>query len=124
MSSFPVPSALDARTQAFPILTAAQISRVRALSDLRSVKASEILFEPGVTRVPFFVLLSGAMEIVQPILADERSIAKHGPGEFTGEMTMISGQRCLVLGRVTETWRIFGVERRRTALADRAETLS
>lgn len=102
MSSFPVPSALDARTQAFPILTAAQISRVRALSDLRSVKASEILFEPGVTRVPFFVLLSGAMEIVQPYLGGVRSIAKHVRGEFTGEMTMISGQRCLVLGRVTE----------------------
>src|SRR5437899_9682430 len=42
------------------------------------------------------------MEIVQPDLAGERPIAKHGPGEFTGEMTMISGRRCLVLGRVTE----------------------
>ena len=26
----------------------------------------------------------------------------HGPGSFTGEITMISGQRCLVRGRVTE----------------------
>ena len=42
------------------------------------------------------------MEIVQPDLAGERPIATHGPGEFTGEMTMISGQRCLVRGRVTE----------------------
>jgi len=25
----------------------------------------------------------------------------HAPGEFTGEITMISGQRCLVRGRVT-----------------------
>lgn len=97
-----VPSALDARTQAFPILTPAQISRVRALSESRQVKAGEILFAPDDTNVPFFVLLSGAMEIVQPDLAGERPIAKHGPGEFTGEMTMISGRRCLVLGRVTE----------------------
>jgi len=42
------------------------------------------------------------MEIVQPDLGGEHLVAKHGPGEFTGEMTMISGQRCLVLGRVTE----------------------
>jgi thioredoxin reductase (NADPH) len=42
------------------------------------------------------------MEIVHPHLSGERLTAKHGPGEFTGEMTMISGQRCLVLGRVTE----------------------
>lgn len=41
------------------------------------------------------------MEIVQPDLSGEREIATHGPGEFTGEITMISGQRCLVRGRVT-----------------------
>lgn len=102
MSASLVPSALDARTQAFPILTPAQISRVRALSESRHLKAGEILFAPDDTNVPFFVLLSGAMEIVQPDFAGERPIAKHGPGEFTGEMTMISGRRCLVLGRVTE----------------------
>jgi thioredoxin reductase (NADPH) len=28
-------------------------------------------------------------------------IATHGPGQFTGEITMISGQQCLVRGRVT-----------------------
>src|SRR6202045_2368965 len=103
MSSQPVPSALDARTQAFPILTASQISRIRSVGKLRHVQAGEILFEPGDMNVPFFVLLSGRMEIVQPDLAGERAIAKHGPGGFTGEMTMISGRRCLVRGRVTES---------------------
>jgi thioredoxin reductase (NADPH) len=42
------------------------------------------------------------MEIVQPALIGESRIATHGPGAFTGEMTMISGRRCLVRGRVTE----------------------
>src|SRR6267154_6234236 len=102
MSSLPVPSAVDARTQAFPVLTAAQISRVRSGSKVREVKKGEILFEPGDTNVPFFVLLSGGMEIVQPDLAGERLVATHALGEFTGEMTMISGHRCLVLGRTTE----------------------
>ncbi|HKH98181.1 MAG TPA: Crp/Fnr family transcriptional regulator, partial [Candidatus Sulfotelmatobacter sp.] len=102
MSAWPVPSALDARTQAFPVLTAAQIARVRPGSKLRKVEPGEILFQPGDTEVPFFVLLSGNMEIVQPDLTGERPITTHGPGEFTGEITMISGQRCLVRGRVTE----------------------
>ena len=102
MSSPPIPSALDARTQTFPVLTEAQINRVRSSSKPRQAKKGEILFEPGDTSVPFFVLLSGGMEIVQPDLAGEHLIATHGPGEFTGEMTMISGRRCLVLGRVTE----------------------
>src|SRR5579872_3663292 len=100
-SSPPVPSALDARTQAFPVLTAAQINRVRATAKLRQVQTGEILFEPGDTNVPFFVLLSGHMEIVQPACEGERPIATHDAGEFTGEMTMITGRRCLVRGRVT-----------------------
>jgi len=102
MSSPLIPSALDARTQAFPVLTAAQIARIRPLGKLRPAAAGDILFKPDDTNVPFFVLLSGNMEIVQPSLAGERMVATHGPGGFTGEMTMISGHRCLVLGRVTE----------------------
>jgi thioredoxin reductase (NADPH) len=103
MSSAPIPSALDAQTQTFPVLSASQIARVRSCcGKLRPVKPGDILFEPGDSNVPFFVLLSGSMEIVQPTYEGERPIAKHGPGEFTGEMTMISGRQCLVRGRVTE----------------------
>ena len=101
-SSSLIPSALDPQTQAFPILTEGQISRIRPVGKVRRVERGEILFEPGDTDVPLFVLLSGKMEIVQPGLTGERPIAKHQPGGFTGEITMISGRRCLVRGRVTE----------------------
>ena len=47
-------------------------------------------------------MLSGTMEILQPGLSGERLITTHRSGDFTGEMSMISGQRCLVLGRITE----------------------
>jgi thioredoxin reductase (NADPH) len=102
MPSPPLSSALDARTQAFPVLTPAQINRIRPSGKVRRVTKGDILFDPGDTDVPFFVLLSGRMEIVQPDLSGESIVATHGPGEFTGEMTMISGRRCLVRGRVTE----------------------
>ncbi len=102
MSAWPSPSALDASTQAFPVLTEAQLGRLRRVGKLRKVEPGDILFQPGDSAVPFFVLLSGSMEIVQPGLEGDVAIATHGPGEFTGEMTMISGQRCLVLGRVTD----------------------
>lgn len=102
MSSPTVPSALDANTQTFPVLTPAHIDRVRSLGNVRSVQRGEVLFEPGDTSVPFYVILSGSLEIVQPGLDGERPITTHGPGSFTGEISMISGQRCLVRGRVTE----------------------
>jgi thioredoxin reductase (NADPH) len=100
--AFP-PSALDARTQAFPSLTAAQIDRIRPSGRVRPVDRGEIHFKPNDTEISFFVLLSGGLQIVQPIpTGGERIVATHGPGHFTGEMTMITGQRCLVIGRVTE----------------------
>ena len=98
-----IPSALDARTQGFPVLTASQINRVMPMGRVRKVHLGEILFQPGDTDVPFYVVLSGNIEVVQPDLTGERPIATHGPGEFTGEMTMISGHRCLALGRATQS---------------------
>lgn len=104
MSTWPAPSAYDSRTQSFPQLTSAQIDRIRPEGKLREVKTGEILFEPGDTNVPFFVLLSGALVILQPTPRGESEIVivGHAPGEFTGEISMISGQKCLVRGRVTD----------------------
>lgn len=102
MSSQLTPLIADIRGEAFPVLTAEQINRIRPLSTVRKVKAGEILFEPGDGDVPFFVLLSGSMEIVQPDRHAERPIVNHDAGEFTGEMTTISGRLGLVRGRVTE----------------------
>src|SRR5271163_1755747 len=83
------------RAQAFPHLTAEQIARVRNAGKVRKVATGEISFEPGDINVPFFVLLSGALEIVQPDLNGERLITTHQAGAFTGEMTMISNRGAL-----------------------------
>ncbi len=102
MSTRPALSALDANTQTFPVLTPSQLERVRAASTVRRVKPGEVLFSPGDMNIHFFAVLSGRMEIVQPSFRGERLIITHGPGEFTGEVNMIAGQQCFVLGRVTE----------------------
>ncbi len=102
MSTLPPTSVLNSRTDAFPTLTAAHIERLRRHGKVRGVLKGEILFQPDDTDVPFFVLLSGGMEIVQPTFSGERPIVTHGPGDFTGEITMISGRRSLVRGRVTQ----------------------
>jgi thioredoxin reductase (NADPH) len=102
MAAPPIPSALDATTQTFPTLTEAQINRLLPYGKVRKVKIGETLFAPGDTGVPFFVILSGSLEIVQPDLKGERLIVTHDShGNFTGELTMISGRRTLVRGRVS-----------------------
>lgn len=93
----------ETHPRAFPTLTSEQIDRIRPLGKVRPVRQGEVLFQPGDVSIPFYVLLSGRMEIVQPSLDGERLVARHDPGEFTGEMTMLSGQRTMVFGRVIES---------------------
>jgi thioredoxin reductase (NADPH) len=92
----------ETRPRAFPALTEEQIDRIRPLGRIRQVRSGDVLIKPGDTVIPFYVLLSGRMEIVQPSLDGERMIALHEPGGFTGEMTMLSGARSQVVGRVSE----------------------
>ncbi|MBV8867174.1 MAG: FAD-dependent oxidoreductase [Acidobacteriaceae bacterium] len=101
---------LDSNAQLFPVLTSAQIDRIRPWGHLRNVHQGEVLFEVNDVHFPFFVVLSGSIEIVQPSLHGEQVITTHSPGHFTGEMTMISGQRSLVRGRVTEPGEVIELE--------------
>jgi thioredoxin reductase (NADPH) len=102
MATPPALSALDARTQIFPTLSPAQINRIRPLGRVRHVDRGEILFDLGQTNIPFFVVLSGSLEVVQPSIEGERPITIHTARSFTGELTMISGHRIFVRGRVLE----------------------
>jgi thioredoxin reductase (NADPH) len=110
MSTLPDSEPLYQTPEAFPILTAAQIDRIRVYGKPRSVTAGEVLFEPGDTKVPVFVVLSGSMHILQPRLAEFRRLVTHRPGGFSGEFTMITGQRCMVRGQVGESGEFIEVQ--------------
>ncbi len=113
MSTWPIPSALDAATQTFPVLTAAQTARIAAHGRVRATNFGEVLVEQGDKVVPFFVVTAGEIEIVRPSGATETHITTHGPGQFTGEVNMISGRRTLVRMRVTQAGEVIEVERER-----------
>ncbi len=88
--------------QIFPKLTSAQIDRIEAHGHVRSVQSGEVLIEQGDTSVPFFVVITGEVEIVRPFGAHETLVTVHGSGEFTGEVNMLSGRRSLVRARATK----------------------
>jgi thioredoxin reductase (NADPH) len=90
------------RDQMFPRLSAPQLARLERLGQRRRVQRGEILFEQGQASPEFFVILSGALEIVQPADGKEVPITVHHAGEFTGEANMLSGRRALVRGRIAE----------------------
>src|SRR5689334_18719644 len=96
------PSAIARTDRMFPTLTPEQIARIAAHGKVRPVRRGEVLVEAGDQNVPFFVIASGAVEIVRPSGDSETLVVLHEPGQFTGEVNMLSGRRSLVRARVTE----------------------
>jgi len=86
----------------FPKLTQAQIGRIAAYGRTRSVQTGDILIEQGDTSMPFFVVVTGEVEIVRPFGAHETLITIHGNGQFTGDVNMLSGRRSLVRARASK----------------------
>ncbi len=90
----------------FPKLTPAQVSRIAALGHIRSVQSGEVLIEQGDTSVPFFVVITGEIEIVRPFGAHETLVTVHSSGEFTGEANMLSGRQSFFRARVTRPGKV------------------
>ena len=77
----------------FPKLTPTQLARVVAHGHRRSARRGEVLFEAGDPAASFFVVIAGQVEIVRPSGTGEELVAVHGPGQFTGEVNMLTGRR-------------------------------
>lgn len=97
----------------FPRLTSTQIDRISSIGQRRRVRAGETLFEIGEQHTAFFLVLEGAVEIVRPVAGHEERITVHGPGEFTGEINMLSARRNLVRARALADGSIVVVDRER-----------
>lgn len=78
---------------------------------MRAMNLGEVLVEQGDSAVPFFVVVSGEIEILRPSGAIETLITTHGPGEFTGEVNMISGRRALFRARATKAGSLIELDR-------------
>jgi thioredoxin reductase (NADPH) len=102
----------DARADhVFPTLTPAQVARVAAHGRVRRVEAGVVLVEAGEQTARFFVVTEGLIEIVRPVGTTEDSVATFGPGQFTGEVSMLSGRRGFGRIRAAETGEVIEVDR-------------
>jgi len=95
----------------FPTLTPAQVKRIAAHGKQRSIRSGEVLIEAGARVVPFFVVTAGRVEVVRPSGSTETLVAVHGPGQFTGEVNMLSGRPALVRSRTIESGEVIELDR-------------
>ncbi|HKI09415.1 MAG TPA: cyclic nucleotide-binding domain-containing protein, partial [Nitrososphaeraceae archaeon] len=94
----------------FPKLTPEQIDRTAAYGRTRSVQPGEVLIEQGDTSVPFFVVITGEVEIVRPFGDRETLVTVHSYGEFTGEVNMLSGRRSFFRARATKPGKVIELD--------------
>src|SRR5260370_9942406 len=96
---------------AFPTLDDSELAGLEALGTRRSVAVGEYLYREGDTTYDFYVILSGAAEIVVRSDSEERIITRQGPGRFLGELNLLTGQRVYLSARVVETGEVIVVPR-------------
>jgi thioredoxin reductase (NADPH) len=110
IAAAPSPSAPDV-DQAFPRLTPEQVERVAAHGRMRRVEHGEVLVAAGKLTPKFFVIRTGTIEALNLTSGHEATVTTLLPGQFTGEVTMLSGRRALVTLRVDEPGEVIEVDR-------------
>lgn len=82
----------DLLRQAFPVLTDEQIALLQPFAARKATRAGQVIFEAGSGSSWLVVVLSGRTEIVDRSDGGERVISTSGPGQFTGELGLLTGQ--------------------------------
>jgi len=100
----------DLPGEEMPRLSEAQIARIGAFAKRRPMRAGDILFDRGDENAEVFVILSGVLEIVRSGLAREDRVTALTAGEFTGEVSVLSGHRALVRARVREDGEVLALD--------------
>lgn len=95
----------------FPTLTPAQIRRIAAHGHMRTMQSGEVLVEQGDREIPFFVVVSGEVEIVRPSGAAETLVTIHRPGQFSGEVSMLSGRPAIFRVRAAKPGELIQLDR-------------
>src|SRR5439155_20473442 len=97
--------------QVFPTLTSEQIARVARHGQKRRVQSGEILIQAGQQHFPFFVVTDGKLEGLRTSPAGEDLVGSLGPGQFSGELNLLTGRRGTATIRVIESGEVIELQR-------------
>src|SRR4051794_36541608 len=102
-SPTPAPGFLDPDDPVlFPRLTAAQIEQLAARAETLSLSPGEVLFEQGQRDTPFYVVLSGAIDVIDRQPDGDRYFTQCQPGTFAADISMFTGEPTLARGVIAE----------------------
>ncbi len=88
----------DLNQLAFPVLDAAHVAELAHCThaSLQRFADGETLIDIGDSDFPFYVVSSGEIEILDVSGDAARSIVMHGPGQFTGDVSHVTGNPSVI----------------------------
>src|SRR5580658_3567417 len=108
---------------AFPRLSAAELAVLKPLATAHDYVDGDVIFRAGQADIDLFVVESGRIDILNPI-DNNRVIATHGPGQFSGDIDLLTGRPVIVTAVArgkSRIWRVPGSHLR--ALLNRVPSL-
>jgi signal transduction histidine kinase len=94
----------------FPRLQGDALERVREQGTEMELEPGTVLFQEGDTDYHFFVILEGEVRVTKRVGSEETLLAVHEPGEFSGEISMLTGGPAIATGRAVGRVRVIRVE--------------
>ena len=108
-----------------PRLSSEQFARMTGYGVAQQVLPGDVVFRRGDASYDLIAVDSGSVEIVNPGTDDqgEAVLATYGPGDFLGELSLLTGQTVYLTARVVEAGQIHRIapERFRHLMADDPE---
>src|SRR5215813_6983933 len=81
---------------AFPKLSEAEVECLAGLAKVCSFRDGEAIFQAGQRGLPFYVVESGGIAIVDESRAEPKRIVVHGRHEFTGDVSLLTDRPAAV----------------------------
>jgi signal transduction histidine kinase len=94
----------------FPALTEEQLDCVRCFSREVRLETGQVLFQEGAPERDFYVVLEGSLKITKNVAGGETLLRIHGPGEFTGALSMLSQAASIASARAVAPTRLLHVD--------------
>lgn len=107
------PTAATRVEQIFPTLPPKLRAQVAAHGQTRPTRPGQVLYDVGNASASFFLVAAGEIELVQPSADATILLRSLRPGQFTGEINLLSGRPALVQARVSEAGEVVELDNAR-----------
>ena len=93
-------------TTLFPKLSPDYVACLRPQGTEVALEPGQALFTEGQPEHEFYVVLDGELKVTRRVAGEETVLVVHGPGEYTGALSMFTGEPSIATGSATVPTRV------------------